>query len=511
MKRNYAYLIPAFLLLFSVTLVQCRKEAVAPVIPDTTTPGTNTIPDASEVNYFVWSTMHDVYLWNTNVNGLSNTNYQPLTTSSPNYKRNKDSLNAYLNKFTDPNLLFNSLLYQKDVVDKWSFIVNDYSIIDNWIAGISKTMGYDFQLYLVNSTSTDVMGVIRYVLPGSPAEQAGLKRGDIFIKIDGTQLNTTNYQTLIAKESFALTLATLSNNTLTPGITTPVMTAVQMQENPIFTNKVITANGTKVGYLMYNGFTSDYDVQLNTVLQQFKTAGISKIIVDLRYNGGGSVQTAIYLASMIYSTDNTKIFCKSVYNSILQQAFSNYYGTGFDLNYFANKISATSTSAGATINSLNLSDIYFIVSKETASASELLINGLRPYMNVTVVGTNTYGKYVGSQTFKDLDANGNVVTTHKWAMQPIIVKIANSQGVSDYVSGLTPDITAKEDVGNLLPLGDENEALLKVCLDRIKGLKSASVVPATFLSKSQSLIGSADLQHFSREMYVQPRAMKRQQ
>ena len=111
--------------------------------------------------------MHDYYLWNDKVPNLTNTYYQILTTTSSNYKRNKDSLNFYLNKYTDPSKLFNDLLYQYKVVDKWSFIVSDYTIIDNWIAGISKTMGYDFQLYYLNSTSSDIIGVVRYVLKGS--------------------------------------------------------------------------------------------------------------------------------------------------------------------------------------------------------------------------------------------------------------------------------------------------------------------------------------------------------
>jgi C-terminal processing protease CtpA/Prc len=475
------------LLVFS----QCRKDAATDVIDKP-----EVIPAATEINYFVWSSMHDYYLWNSNVANITNTNFII----------SKDSLNKYLNRFTDPNKLFDDLLYQHGVVDKWSFIVDDYSIIEDWIAGISKTMGYDYQLYLLSSGSTDVFGVIRYVLPGSPAEKAGLKRGDIFTKIDGTQLTSANYQTLTAKESFALSLAKLSGDrtTLTPTITTAVMNAVELQEDPVHLSKVLDVNGAKVGYLVYNGFTSDYDIKLNTALQQFKTSGISKLIVDLRYNGGGSVQTATYLASMIYSTDVTKVFSKSVYNTILQNYFTQQYGADALLTKFADNIAATTTTPKTAINSLNLTDVYFIVSKETASASELLINGLKPYMNVTVVGTNTYGKYVGSFTIKDYDSKGNLVTTHKWALQPITVKIANSAGVSDYVNGLDPDpaLTAKEDIGNLLPLGDENEMLLKMCLDRIKGQKAASLYTPTRLANSAYIGGSRELKRFSHDMYI---------
>ncbi len=501
MIRNKIYAL-TLLSIITLSLFNCRKEAVAPVVvdpvvvPPVTPPA---IPAAAEVNTFVWSAMHDYYFWTDKIPALTNTNYQMLTTSSPNYKRNVDSLNVYLNKFTDPTKLFNGLLYQYNVVDKWSFIVSDYTIIDNWISGISKTMGYDFQLYYLNSTSADIYGVVRYVLKGSPADLAGIQRGDIFTKVDGVQLTDANYTAnLINKESFTLSFAKITNNVIALTGKTTALVAVQLQEDPVLMSKVLTVNGNKIGYLVYNGFTSDFDLELNGVFQQFKTAGVSKLILDLRYNGGGSVQTAIYLASMIYTTNTAKLFTKSVYNSILTPYITTTYGASFFNSNFTDKINTTA------INTLNLSEVYFIVSKETASASELLINGLKPYMNVKSIGTNTYGKYVASLTLKDYDANNVLVTTHRYAMQPIVAEYANSLGVTEFVTGLVPDITAKEDVGNMLPLGDENETLLKTTLDYIKGLKSQSLPNVSSLANSRSLFSSKDRLQFSRDMYVDP-------
>ena len=485
------------------TLTQCRKEAVVPtpivpVVPPVVTPVV--IPDAAEVNTFVWASMHDYYLWNDKIPNLTNTNYQMLTTTSANYKRNKDSLNVYLNKFTDPTKLFNDLLYQYKVVDKWSFIVSDYTIIDNWIAGISKTMGCDFgpYYYTLDQTSSDVFVVVRYVLKNSPADLAGIQRGNIISKVDGVQLTGANINDLLSGDSFTLSVARVVNGVMTLTGKTASLTAVQLQENPILFSNVFTINGSKVGYLVYNGFTSDFDLDLNLIFQQFKTAGVSKLILDLRYDGGGSVQTAIYLASMIYTTNTATLFTKSVYNGILTPYITTTYGASFFNSNFTDKINTTA------INTLNLKDIYFIVSGETASASELLINGLKPYMNVKSIGTNTYGKYVASLTLKDYDANNNLVTTHKYAMQPIVAKYANSLGVSDFVTGLVPDITLKEDIGNMLQLGDENETLLKAVLDNIKGLKSQSLAMPSSLAKSRSLITKKDLVQFSRDMYVDP-------
>jgi carboxyl-terminal processing protease len=516
MNRNKISILILWLTVILFIFAQCRKDASVPVIdnPSGNNTGTTVIPAATEVNNFVWGSMHDVYLWNNQVPNLTNPNYQPLTTTSPNYKSHVDSLNAFLNKYTDPGALFNTLLYQYGTVDKWSFIVSDYTIIQNWIAGISTTVGYDYQLYKLNSTSDAVFGVIRYVFPGSPADLAGLKRGNIFIQMNGTQLTTSNYQTLIALNSFTLTLATFSNGntTLTASNTTPVITAVQMQEDPVYLSKVLTVNGAKIGYLVYNGFNSDYDLELNTAIQQLKTAGITKLILDLRYNGGGSVQSAIYLASMIYSTNTSKVFTKSIWNS----NYTSYNGS----DSFTDKIVSSPTSSTA-INSLNLSDIYFIVSGETASASELLINGLKPYMNTRLIGTNTYGKYVASVTLYDyaVDSKGNLipdgqgdyvkVSSHKYAMQPIVAKYSNSLGVSDFVTGLAPDIAAKEDVGNLLPLGDENETLLKVVLDNIIAGKSLSLPKPTALANSNLLFSLKDKNHFGHDMFVNPHKLGR--
>ena len=500
MIRNKERRLILWMITLLVIFVQCRKEATVPGTTDpvVTPPVTPVvIPAASELNTFIWSTMHDYYFWTEKIPKLSNTYYQPLTTSSANYKRNVDSLNVFLNKYTNPRKLFTDLKYQNGVVDKWSFIVSDYDSIFNWISGTSTTIGADYQLYYLNSTSSNIIGLVRYVLKGSPAEKAGVQRGDVFNAVDGVQLTDANYvNNLINKQSFTLTFSKVTSGVLTPTGKTATMTAVTMQEDPVFLNKIFTVNGSQVGYLVYNGFTSDFDLELNTVFQQFKTAGVSKIIVDLRYNGGGSVQTAIYLASMIYSTNTSKLFTKSVYNSILTPYITTTYGASFFQSNFTDKINTT------PINSLGINDIYFIVSGETASASELLINGLKPYMNVKSVGTNTYGKYVASLTLQDYDSNNKLVTTHKYAMQPIVAEYANSLGVTEFVSGLVPDITAKEDIGNMLQLGDENETLLKIVLDNIKGLKSQSIVAPSSLANSKSVFVSKDQSRFSRDMYI---------
>ncbi|MFA5326187.1 MAG: S41 family peptidase [Prolixibacteraceae bacterium] len=467
-----------------IVFTSCRKDYT--VVPEV-------IPEASIVNTFVWNGLHDYYLWTDKVENLTNTGYA-----------NKDTLNKFLNKYSDPQQLFNSLLYRPDTIDRWSFMVDDSQTIDDWISGISKTMGFDFMLGYIGS-SNDLFGFVRYVYADSPAEQAGIKRGDIFLTVNNQQLNVSNYQQLLFNtETYTLGLATFANNTISPNGKTVTMTAIEMQENPINKDTIFTYNNQKIGYLVYNGFNADFDFQLNDVIKTFKDANIDQMVLDLRYNGGGSVQSSIYLASMLYGTDVTKIFAKAQYNSGLQAYFVQEYGQAALTDKFVSKIDATDTHAEAAINSLNLSKIYIIVSDYTASASELLINGLRPYMNVVVVGINTEGKYTGSMTIQDWDDQGNVNPNDPWVMQPIVVKFANSQGVTDFVEGLTPNITAKENYKNLKPFGDPNEDLLSVVLADISGepvlaktLKSAGI-------QITKVADSRDFKPHSNEMYINP-------
>lgn len=483
-KTLYKSFLP-YLMIAIALISGCAKEE-EPIIPEV-------IPEATEVNSFIWNGLSDYYLWNSQVAGLTNSKYEK-----------KDSLNAFLNTYTDPQKLFTSLLYKYEEVDKWSFLVDDSKEIDDWIAGISETMGYDFMLGRINS-SNDLFGFVRYVYKGSPAEKAGVKRGDIFMKVNDQQLTVSNYQTLLlATKTYTLSFATISNSTISLNNRVVLMTAVEMQENPISKDTIFIFNNQKIGYLVYNGFNSDFDIQLNDVFKKFKVANIDRLVLDLRYNGGGSVQSSIYLASMIYGTDASKVFAKAKYNSGLQSYLVRKYGLASLSNNFTTYIEENGLKPVTTINSLNLNKIHIIVSDNTASASEMLINGLRPYMNVTVVGINTNGKYTGSMTVKDWDDNDVVNPNHKWAMQPIVVKYANSRDESDYVDGLTPTIIAEEDFASLLPFGDPNEDLLKVVLSDIKGIPVTSMVLKSAKMGLRKVADSRDFKPFANEMYINP-------
>lgn len=498
------------LLLLSAALIlgisACEKD-----IPNNNDdPG---VEEADEISLFVYEGLKDVYLWYDKVDKLDN-----------NYFDTTDDFYTYLNNFgSDYESLFEDLLYQRGTIDKWSWIVDDYEELENSFSGISKSMGYDFRLVQIYG-SQDIFGYVRYVLPDSPAEAAGLKRGDLFLKVNGQQMTINNYMDLlITNESYYLTRMTIEQtedgNVIVPGTDTDVMNAVVLQENPVHYVDVLDVGGVATGYIVYNAFTSDFDLDLNDAFQDLKDQGVQKLILDLRYNGGGSIQTAIYLASMIYDTDDTKIFAKSEWNDKYTAYIKSTYGVDY-LNYYFTDIiekynEATEQTDTYPLLSLGIDELYVITSSATASASELVINGLEPYFDVKLIGSNTAGKYVGSVTVYDYYNRDNLNPSHKWAMQPIVLKITNADDEPldisdpDFRDGLPPDIEATEDYKNLLPFGNENETLLKATIDYILGLKSGRAEPALVEGVDYKVIAdSRDFKPLSKEMYLEKDIIK---
>ncbi|HEY4785273.1 MAG TPA: S41 family peptidase [Bacteroidales bacterium] len=485
MKKFNPLRITALFIMLSFLVTNCKKDHTSP--SNTETPAVTL-----EINKFIWGNLNYWYYWVDSVPKLSYSYFQNDT----------NNINAFLKTYTDHEKLFNDLLYTKR--DKWSWIVDDYTVLEGELQGITKSMGFDFGLLIYGSAGTNVFGYIRYIYPNSPASAAGLKRGDIFTTVNGQQITVSNYQTLLFNQtSYQLGLATIVNNTITPNGKQVTIVPVVLQENPVFLDTVYTINSNKIGYLVYNGFYPDFDVDLNNAFAKFKANSVQNLILDLRYNGGGSVQSAIYLASMIYGTNSSDIFATTQYNSTVQADIIKYYGASYLIDHFIDTIArATASGSPTTITSLGLNQLYVITSKSTASASELVINGLKPYLNVTTVGDTTVGKNVGSITITDvIDAIGTVNPNNKWAMQPIVLKIFNSQGKSDYSNGFAPKVVVDElrYLSNLLPLGDTNEPLLKAALNDLQGLPQSSMTKSA--SAFKKFADLKDMIPHSKEMY----------
>lgn len=428
---------------------------------------------ASEINDFVWKGMNAVYLYKDEIPNLANDRFST-----------NEEYGNYLNSYFTPDDLFESLIYERQVTDRFSVIVDDYIALEQFFNGITVSHGMEFGLFRFSSTDTDLYGYVRYVLPNTDAEAKGIKRGDLFYGVDGTQLTVDNWRVLLGPNMYNINIGVYNNNgtpeisddTVDPTTQTVSLTKSPYTENPIFYHSVLNVAGNRVGYLMYNGFTgtNQFDSQLNNVFGEFKTEGITDLVLDLRYNGGGSVRTATWLASMITGNYTGDVFISEEWNSEIQQEFLDY-DPSLLLNPFVDEMIKTNSNGDIvfqeTINHLNLTRIYVITTGSTASASELIINGLDPYIVVIQVGTTTLGKYQASTTLYDSPnfTRENVNPNHTYALQPLIFKSLNSVGFTDYDNGFIPEILLGENFANLGILGDPTEPLLAAALANIQG------------------------------------------
>ncbi len=375
------------------------------------------------------------------------------------YFANQDELNTFLGSFDTPEETFSFL---KSPQDRFSLLVDDYNVLEDALNGVTLNNGMEFGLVYYPDGSSNVFGYVRYVLPGTDAESKNLERGMIFNSINGQQLNDSNFSELIGLNSYEIGLATFDGTTITPTGESIALVKQQYTENPIYLAETLTIQGQKIGYLMYNAFTRDFDSQLNAVFAQFKADGITDLVIDLRYNGGGSVETAIDLSSMVTGQFNNQIFVNEIWNADRQA------------EYASPKLFNNEILNGEAINSLNLTKAYVLTSRRSASASELVINGLNPYINMKQVGDTTTGKYQASFLLYDAPApnfsKSQANPGHTYAMLPLVFKTSNSVGFTDYADGLFPDIQLKEDYTNLGILGDVNEPLFAAALNDILSL-----------------------------------------
>ncbi len=411
-------------------------------------------PTNLEVQNFIWKGLNQFYLWQTDVPNLADNRFA-----------SQSALDAFLINYKVPKDLFDALRVSP-TIDRFSWMVDDYTVLEQQLQGTTKNSGVEFGLSYYSGSSNEIFGYVRYIIPGSDAATKDIKRGDVFTAVNGTPLTVSNYQSLLfgTNDSFTLNMADIINGTITPNSKTVALTKTVLSENPILVNKVITVGTKKIGYMMYNGFYSPFDTQLNDAFGYLKAQGITDFVLDLRYNGGGSVKTATYLASMITGQFTGRVFAKQQWNTKINAYFEANNPNGVR-NFFTDKIGATS------INSLNMTKIYILATGSTASASELVINGLKPYIDVVQIGTTTIGKNVGSVTLYDSPdfTASNRNPNHKYAMQPITFKVVNSADFGDYFNGLTPTYQLGETISTYGVLGDVNEPLLKAAIGKITG------------------------------------------
>jgi len=423
-------------------------------------PGTAPNPEPSAnviAQDFMWKAMNLWYFWQGDVADLADDRFATDA-----------EYTAFLENNSNPeSFFFDTLLFEED---RFSFANEDYSELVNSLSGISQSNGLEFGLGLIGDTD-NVFGYVQYIVPNSDASTKDIQRGEFFTRVDGVQLTVNNYVDLLFGDNstYTLGMATVTNNTISDSAKEVSLTKIENQiEDPILIAKTLDVNGTKVAYLMYNRFLSSFNEDLNAAFAQFVADGATELVLDMRYNPGGSVNTSRLLASMIYGTNTSDVYIKQRWNAKVQAEFSDEFLT----DYFAN---STGSSA---INSLNLSRVFVIATGDSASASELVMNGLDPYIDVVHIGETTRGKNEFSITLVDDRDNGYIYSDNRedkinpnnsWGLQPLVGRNENADGFFDYTAGLAPDIELGEDLANLGVLGDVNEPLLARALQEISG------------------------------------------
>ncbi|NNF19396.1 MAG: carboxyl-terminal protease, partial [Flavobacteriaceae bacterium] len=292
-----------FLLGFGLLLTGCSKDdngVDKPGGPD---------PDAAnlDVQDFMYKAMNLWYFWQGEVDILAD---GAFATDA--------EYTEFLEANPVPGDFFDDVLRFSE--DRFSFYSSDYKELTQNLSGISRNNGLEFGLVRF-SGSDDIFGYVWYVLPGSDAASKEIQRGDIFTGVNGTTLNISNYVDLLFGEAatYTLNMATIANGQVSPNGEEVTLTKEEgFQENPVFLTKTFDVSGTKIGYLMYNGFTNEFDEQLNEAFGQLKSDGATELVIDFRYNGGGSVNSSRLLSSMIYGTNTNDLYIRQRWNAKIQ-------------------------------------------------------------------------------------------------------------------------------------------------------------------------------------------------
>lgn len=374
---------------------------------------------------------------------------------------NETARQTYLERFASPEDTFDALTSDRD---RFSILRDDYIAFENSLAGIRKSSGMNISLFFDPADNGDVFGIVRYVVNNSPAQDAGVERGMIFTQVDGVQLKEGNdFSEIFDRDAFTISLANFENEagfSLT-GETIDLI-QIELSINPIHTAKTLDVNGSSVGYLHYTGFTNEFNDELNNAFGQFEADGVTELILDLRYNAGGSVETANDLCTMITGQFNEEVFITQNYNS--DRNAENEEIRRFNTNL-------GSGDNGGDINSLGLNRVFVITTGRSASASELILSGLDPYIEIIQVGTTTTGKFEGSFLLYDAPAPGfnrsQVNPNHFYVMLPLTFKSTNANGFTDYFDGFSPDLEIAEDFTNYGQLGVPGEPLLDAVIEEI--------------------------------------------
>ena len=424
------------------------------------------------VNLFAWNVMDTYYLWKEEI---------------------ADEMAAWQN-WEEPIAKVEEIRYKDrrgQDVDRWTRVTDDFASFSGIVSGHTRTLGMDYLLYYVDKTHTRICAVVTYTYGGSPAEEAGIVRGDVILKVGGREMTPDNYRDLVRE-------GLLGGGTVSLGLSdgrTVTLTAVNMYENPVHTVRILERpGGKKVAYLHYTSFTLDSCNDLVDVFLDFVDAGVDELVLDLRYNSGGYVITENVLASMLAPVDVVEaesVFSQDIYNPQLAKEMSGEptrFKTGF-LYRVGGELQVVAT-AGANPD---LRRLYVLTTSSSASASESLVCGLKPYMDVILVGAQTSGKYCAGylmdakgwyddvkDSLEESEYDKAKPVVANWGMYVMYSRYADCNGVTlSMPDGIAPDVEVDDNPMDGHALGDPEETMLSVALSLIEGRTRSTDAPAS--------------------------------
>ena len=375
------------LVLAVVLFNSCKKQAG---------PTTDTIATMARDN--LYGLMQDWYYWY---------KYLPANITVTDYK--------------DPYTLLDALRYK--TLDRWSF-VDDYNA---FVANMNGSfVGHGIRIGLDTQGKARIVTIYKNSpLYTNGAGGPGVRRGWIIKTLNGSNLapilasgDATAYNNLIGASTAGIT-NTFVFTTPRGNDTTALTTKKSFAVNSVMLYDTLTLKTGKTGHLVFDEFIDPSVQELQTAFAFFKAQGVKDLVLDLRYNNGGILDVATQLAGYISGKPTTSIFIKSSYND--KKAAANDTTINFE----------------SMANPLSLSRLVVITTRETASASEEVINGLKPYLTVTTIGDTTNGKPTGMNVWQ---------YDYTYIFAPITFELVNSAGQGDFYAGFVPSKYVPDDI-----------------------------------------------------------------
>jgi len=392
-------------------LISCEEEKVEP--PDDKQENGNGTDTIAQLNQAFYNLMNEWYYWYDEIPDIDPTN---------------------TDQYSNPGEVLEAI---RDENDRFSYITSYEAFQQYYQEGAYIGYGFGYKW------DADDNLRITFVFEDSPFAEEGITRGWVITEVNGSPVGSPDNYSL-GQELGANEVGVENSFTFkSPGGETveATFTSKEITMNTVLMDTVITHNNSKVGYFVLKSFINKTPDELTETFRKFADEGIDELVVDLRYNGGGTLSASRFLGEFIYEAGENDTYVKISHNDKkTDQDTSHVFGQD-SLN----------------IN-LGLNNVYFLTTQATASASESVINGLKPYMDVKTIGVATYGKPVGMYAFTD---NNN-----EYAFLPVTFKLVNANGNGEYFDGLPPDVNLNDDFKQ--PFGSMDDDLLYQALNHIE-------------------------------------------